>query len=131
MPYADYTVTMPVGTYILMLELVLAACVLLVAFALLRDADDDNWLVRRYVKIRLAGTRLRRMLARHHIGMAQYFAAVPLLEIKHQIHECRTCPRKQLCDTAVVTDHPKSLDDGYCPNLPQIKQFVRETPIYA
>lgn len=119
MPYTDYTISMPIGAYVAVLEAILVVGGLALALYLLWDAGTGNRLVRRYLRFGLSRTRLGRMLARHRIGVDQYLDATPVPEVRRQLRECANCPHERLCDAA-ATCQPLRLDYGYCPNLPVV-----------
>ncbi len=125
MIYALGSVEVSAAPYLLTILTAFVACLLVFAVAALLDSEQDTWLVRAGQRARLSTTRMRRMLKRRGVDIADYTSALTLAQIREQVRVCQTCGLVDLCDRALDSRAAGSRSSfSFCPNQSPIQRYL-------
>ena len=132
MPYTPYAISISLTPYVLLLELVLAACVAYLLVAIASDRKRIRMTAEarrpdRLLRKRLTHSRMVKMLRRLNVDPAVYLRRTPADDIESQLDTCSSCAHQLLCDPALASDKSASVDLSFCPNRPSILSLVRST----
>ena len=128
--YSPYVISISLTPYVLLLEVVLAACFtyLLVAIAADRKRMGEAVILRsagRALRRRLTHSRMAKMLRRLNVDPAVYLRRTPAGDIESQLDTCYSCAHQFLCDPALASDKSASVDFSFCSNRPSILSLAR------
>lgn len=124
MLYALGSVQVSATPYLLTIFGAFAVCLLILAYAALMDSEAEIALVRAAQRLRLARSRMGRMLRRRHVSVPAYARALSVVELRRQVALCRDCGLTDLCDRALRGTGPSRSAFSFCPNRTAIERFA-------
>ena len=140
--YSPYVISISLTPYVLLLELLLAACAAYLLVAIAADRKQMGSIpvtgrnpVRNFAVVlspeiralrrRLSHSRMTKMLRRLKVDPAEYLRRTPAAQAQAQLDTCSSCAHQFLCDQALASNRAANVDLSFCPNRASILPLAR------